>query len=123
MPVGLHPGDRVALLAAYSGGLHTAAAQVLVSSAEVVRVLEDSGGLGGGYRQTGVQVRVPADRASSLATAIAGGRVFVAKALSPLGRSALGGAAPTSAAPGGASFDAGSDESSRQRSDAPGGSP
>jgi hypothetical protein len=123
MPVGLHPGDRVALLAAYSDGLHTAAAQVLVSSAEVVRVLEDSGGLGGGYRQTGVQVRVPADRASSLATAIAGGRVFVVKALSPLGRSALGGPAPTSAAPGGASFDAGSDESSRQWSDAPGGSP
>lgn len=123
MPVGLHPGDRVAVLAAYSDGLDRAAGQVLVASAEVVQVLEDSGGFGGGRRQTGVQVRVAADRASSLAAAIAGGRVFVVKALSPLGRSALGGSASMSTAPSGATFDAGSSQSSREQSSEPGGSP
>jgi hypothetical protein len=123
MPFGLRPGDRVDVLATFSDGLHKAAAQPLVASAEVVRVLEDSGGLGGGRRQTGVQVRVAANRASSVAAAIANGRVFVVKDLSPQGGSAAAGSPPTSITPSDATLDGGNQEPPRVQSSEPGGSP
>jgi hypothetical protein len=77
---GLRPGDHVQILGAYSDGLHKGAAEVLVESAEVVRILEESGGLAAGHRESGVQVRLPGDRTASVAAAIAGARVFVVKA-------------------------------------------
>lgn len=80
MPQGLRPGDHVRILGAYSDGLHKGAAQVLVDSAEVVRILEESGGLAAGRRESGVQVRLPGERTASVAAAIAGARVFVVKA-------------------------------------------
>jgi len=80
MPQGLRPGDHVRILGAYSDGLQKGSAQVLVDSAEVVRILEESGGLATGLRETGVQVRLPAERTAPVAAAIAGGRVFVVKA-------------------------------------------
>ncbi len=123
MPLGLHPGDRVQVLAAYADGLHQASAQVLVASAEVVRVLEDSAGLGGVRRQTGVQIRVAADRASSVAAALAGGRVFVVKTLSPVERSAVGVSASTSTGPSGDAPDGAGHEPPREQLDEPGGSP
>jgi hypothetical protein len=123
MPAGLRPGDRVGVLAAYSDGLHKAAAQVLVESAEVVRVLEDSGGLAGSRRQTGVQVRVPEDRASPLAAAIAGGRVFVVKALSPPARSPSVGAVPTGTNQSHSTLDGESRQSAEDQPRQSGGSP
>jgi hypothetical protein len=122
MPVGLRPGDRVEVLAAYSDGVHEAAAQVLVESAEVVRLLEDSGGLAGGRRQTGVQVRLPGNRASQVAAAIAGGRVFVVKQLSPPARSVGSGAVPGGAVHDGSTLDKGAQSAPDQPSQ-PGGSP
>ena len=123
MPLGLHPGDRVRILAAYADGLHKAGAQVLVTSAEVVQVLEDSAGLGGGRRQTGVQIRVPADRASSVAAAIAGGRVFVVKALSPVELPAAGVSASTSTGPSDDTRNGAGHEFPQDQLDDPGGSP
>jgi hypothetical protein len=77
---GLRPGDHVRILGAFPDDPGRGAAQVLVDSAEVVRILEDSGGLAAGRREGGVQVRLPAERTTSVAAAIAGGRVFVVKA-------------------------------------------
>lgn len=77
---GLRPGDHVRVLGAFPDDPGQGAAQVLVDSAEVVRILEDSGGLAAGHREGGVQVRLPAERTTSVAAAIAGGRVFVVKA-------------------------------------------
>jgi hypothetical protein len=77
---GLRPGDHVRILGAYSDGVHGGSAQVLVESAEVVRILEESGGLATGHRESGVQVRLPAERTASVAAAIAGARVFIVKA-------------------------------------------
>lgn len=91
---GLRPGDHVQILGAYSDGLQKGAAQVLVDSAEVVRVLEESGGLATGHRESGVQVRLPGDRTASVAAAIAGGRVFVVKAPALPSLPAVRGAAP-----------------------------
>jgi hypothetical protein len=123
MPLGLHPGDRVQVLAAYADGLHEASARVLVASAEVVHVLEDSAGLGGGRRQTGVQIRVAADRASSIAAAIAGGRVFVVKALSPAARAAVGVPESTSTRPSDDTPYGPGHEPPREQFGEPGGSP
>ncbi len=80
MAQGLRPGDHVQVLAAYSDGLHSGRAQVLVESVEVVRILEEPGGLAGGSRESGVQVRLPSERTAVVAAAIAGARVFVVKA-------------------------------------------
>jgi hypothetical protein len=80
MPQGLRPGDHVRILGTFPDDPGQRAAQVLVDSAEVVRILEDSGGLAAGHREGGVQVRLPAERTTSVAAAIAGGRVFVVKA-------------------------------------------
>lgn len=80
MPQGLRPGDHVRILGAYSDGLHGGSAQVLVESAEVVRILQESGGLATGHRESGVQVRLPAERTASVAAAIAGARVLIVKA-------------------------------------------
>jgi SAF domain len=77
---GLRPGDHVRILGAYSDGLRKGAAQVLVDSAEVVGILEESGGLATGRRERGVQVRLPGERSASVAAAITGGRVFIVKA-------------------------------------------
>jgi hypothetical protein len=84
----LRPGDRVQILGAYSDGLQKGAAQVLVDSAEVVRILEESGGLATGRRESGVQVRLPSERSAPVAAAIASGRVFIVKAPSLPGRPA-----------------------------------
>ncbi len=89
---GLRPGDRVRVLGAHSDGLHEGAAQVLVESAEIVQILEESGGLAAGRRESGVQVRLPSERATSVAAAIASGRVFIVKAPSLPGRPAAEGA-------------------------------
>ena len=80
MPRGLRPGDHVRILGAYPDGLRNRAARVLVESAEIVRILEDPGGLAATRRESGVQVRLPAERTPSLAAAIVGGRVFILKA-------------------------------------------
>lgn len=77
---GLRPGDHVQILGAYPDGLRKGAAQVLVDSAEVVRILEEPGGLATGRRESGVQVRLPGERSASVAAAIANGRVFIVKA-------------------------------------------
>lgn len=77
---GLRPGDHVRILGAFPDDPGQGAAQVLVDSAEVVRILEDSGALAASHREGGVQVRLPAERTTSVAAAIAGGRVFVVKA-------------------------------------------
>lgn len=77
---GLRPGDHVRILGAFPDDPGQGAAQVLVDSAEVVRILEDSGALAAGRRESGVQVRLPADRTTAVAAAIAGGRVFIVKA-------------------------------------------
>jgi hypothetical protein len=77
---GLRPGDHVRILGAFPDDPDQGAAQILVESAEVVRILEDSGGLAAGHREGGVQVRLPAERTASVVAAIAGGRVFIVKA-------------------------------------------
>lgn len=93
MPQGLRPGDHVQILGAYSDGVRQGAAQVLVDSAEVVRILEESGGLASGRRESGVQVRLPGERTAAVAAAIAGGRVFIVKAPSLPSRPAIQGPA------------------------------
>jgi hypothetical protein len=98
---GLRPGDHVQILGAYSDGLQRGAAQVLVDSAEVVRILQDSGGLAAGRRQSGVQVRLPRERTASVAAAIAGGRVFVVKAPALPTRAAVAGVAADDDVPAG----------------------
>ncbi|HEX6678588.1 MAG TPA: SAF domain-containing protein [Actinomycetes bacterium] len=77
---GLRPGDRVQVLAAYSDGPRRGHAFVLLPGAEVVRVLRDADALGGPDRDTGVQVRLPSDRAALVTAAIANARIFVVKA-------------------------------------------
>ncbi len=85
MAQGLRPGDRVQVLAAYADGVRNSGARLLLSSVEVVRILEEPTGLTGS-RQSGVQVRVPSDRAALVVAAIASTRVFVVKAPSIAGR-------------------------------------
>jgi hypothetical protein len=80
MAQGLRPGDRVLLLAAYTEGASRGRVVVLLPTAEVVRVLEDPSGLAGSGQQRGVQLRMPSDRAPTVAAAIATARIFVAKA-------------------------------------------
>jgi len=79
MAEGLRPGDRVQLLAAYTEGARRGRAAVLLPAAEVVRVLEDPGGLTGQGRPTGVQLRMPSASAPLVAAAIASARIFVVK--------------------------------------------
>jgi hypothetical protein len=100
---GLRPGDHVQILGAYSDGVRQGAAQVLVDSAEVVRILEESGGLATGHRESGVQVRLSGERSASVAAAIAGGRVFIVKAPSLPSRPAVQGGAEDDQAPIGSS--------------------
>ena len=54
-------------------------AAVLLPAAEVVRILEDPGGLTGGGRPTGVQLRMPSARVPQVAAAIATARIFLVK--------------------------------------------
>lgn len=103
LPQGLRPGDRVQILGAYPDGVRRGAAQVLVDSAEIVRILEESGGLAGGRRESGVQVRLPGERTASVAAAIAGGRVFIVKASSLPSRPPARGAAGDDPPPTGSS--------------------
>ncbi len=77
---GLRPGDRVQVLAAYTDGARRGQAVVLLSTVEVTRVLHEAGALAGPDQQTGVQVRMPSERAPLVAAAIATARVFVVKA-------------------------------------------
>jgi hypothetical protein len=77
---GLRPGDSVRVLAAYGDGPRRGQAVVLLPAAEVIHVLQDPDALGGAERQTGVQVRMPSDRAPLVAAAIASARIFVLKA-------------------------------------------
>jgi hypothetical protein len=79
MAKGLRPGDRVQVLAAYTEGARRGDATVLLPTAEVVRVLEDPGGLTGGGRPTGVQLRMPGARVPEVAAAIATARIFLVK--------------------------------------------
>jgi hypothetical protein len=79
MAQGLRPGDHVQVLAASSDGLRGGQARLLLPWAEVIRVLEEPSGLAGSH-QSGVQVRVPNDRAAVVVGAIASARVFVVKA-------------------------------------------
>jgi hypothetical protein len=79
MAQGLRPGDRVQVLAAYTEGARRRDATVLLSAAEVVRVLEDPGGLTGGGRPTGVQLRMPSASVPQVASAIATARIFLVK--------------------------------------------
>jgi Flp pilus assembly protein CpaB len=77
---GLRPGDRVQVLAAYSDGPRRGQADVLLPSVEVTQLLQDIGGIGGTDRQTGVQVRMPHDRAPLVTAAIASARIFIVTA-------------------------------------------
>jgi hypothetical protein len=85
MAQGLRPGDRVQVLAADADGMRNSGARLLLSSVEVVRILEEPTGLTGS-RQSGVQVWVPSDRTALVVAAIASTRVFVVKAPSIAGR-------------------------------------
>jgi hypothetical protein len=87
MAQGLRPGDQVQVLAAWTEGARRGDATVLLPAAEVVRVLEDPGGLTGGGRPTGVQLRMPSARVPQVAAAIATARIFLVKvpALAPTG--------------------------------------
>jgi Flp pilus assembly protein CpaB len=80
----LRPGDRVTVLASYPPGVNDAASssEILLPSAEVVRLLHDRDGLGGGTRVRAVQLRVPSGRLASVAQAVATGRISMAR-LSP----------------------------------------
>jgi hypothetical protein len=80
---GLRPGDRVQVVAAFTEGARRGRAVVLLPSAEVVRVLEDTAGLTGTGQQRGVQLRMPSERAPVVAAAIATARIFVVKAPGP----------------------------------------
>lgn len=77
---GLRPGDRVQVLAAYTDGARRGQAVVLLPTVEVTRVLHETGALAGPDQQTGVQVRIPGERAPLVTAAIATARVFVVKA-------------------------------------------
>jgi len=79
MAQGLRPGDLVQVLAAYTEGARRGHATVLLPAAEVVRVLEDPGGLTGGGRSTGVQLRMPSASVPQVASAIATARIFLVK--------------------------------------------
>jgi hypothetical protein len=79
MAQGLRPGDQVQVLAAYTDGVRRGRAAVLLPAAEVIRLLEDVGGLTGGGRPTGVQLRMPSVRVPLVAAAIATARIFVVK--------------------------------------------
>jgi len=80
LPEGLRPGDHVQVWAAYTQGPHQGTAQVLLTQAEVVRLLSDTtSGLGASGRSAGIQVRMPADRAQTVAAAIATSRIWVIK--------------------------------------------
>jgi hypothetical protein len=72
-------GDRIQVLAAWTEGARRGDATVLLPAAEVVRVLEDSGGLTGGGCPTGVQLRMPSARVPEVAAAIATARIFLVK--------------------------------------------
>jgi hypothetical protein len=80
MAEGLHPGDLVQVLAAFTDGPRAGQAKTLLPSAEVVRVLKDPTAFGGGGRDTGVQVRMPAADAEAVAAAVANARIFIVKA-------------------------------------------
>jgi hypothetical protein len=80
MAEGLRPGDLVQVLAAFTDGPRAGQAKTLLPSAEVVRVLKDPTAFGGGGRDTGVQVRMPAADAEAVAAAVANARIFIVKA-------------------------------------------
>jgi hypothetical protein len=98
MAQGLRPGDRVLVLAAYTEGARRGDATVLLPAAEVVRVLEDPGGLTGGGRPTGAQLRMPSASVPEVAAAIATARIFLVKV-------PTGAAAPAPTDPTGPSAD------------------
>ena len=79
LPEGLRPGDHVQILAAYTQGSQQGTAQLLVSQAEVVRLLHDASGLGAAGQPIGVQVRMPADRSQTVVAAVATARIVVVK--------------------------------------------
>jgi hypothetical protein len=75
----LWPGDRVQVLAAYTEGAHRGRAVLLLQDAEVIRVLEEPGGLTGPGQQHGVQLRIPGSQATDVAAAVATARIFIVK--------------------------------------------
>jgi hypothetical protein len=95
MARGLRPGDSVQVLAAYTEGARRGRAVVLLPTAEVVQVLQDSAGLTASGQERGVQLRMPSDRAPMVAAAIATARIFVVKAPGPAAEE------PSSASPPG----------------------
>jgi hypothetical protein len=74
----------VQVLAAYTEGARRGRAVVLLPTAEVVQVLQDSAGLTASGQERGVQLRMPTDRAPIVAAAIATARIFVVKAPGPV---------------------------------------
>ena len=68
------------MLAAYTEGARRGRAVVLLPAAEVVQVFQDPAGLTGTGQDRGVQLRMPSDRAPTVAAAIATARIFVVKA-------------------------------------------
>ena len=97
MAQGLRPGDRVQVLAAFTGGARRGRAVVLLPSAEVVRVLEDPDGLTSSGQERGVQLRMPSDRTPVVAAAIATARIFVVKAPGLVPDRAVAGTPPSGA--------------------------
>jgi hypothetical protein len=79
VPGGLRPGDRVAVVVA--GGDQGGPSAVLLRAVEVIRLLRGGDGFGGDDRIVAVEVRMPKDRLASVADAIAGGHVSLARLL------------------------------------------
>jgi hypothetical protein len=79
MAQGVRPGDRVQVLAAYTEGARRGHATVLLPAAEVIRSWRTPGGLTGGDRPTGVQLRMPSASVPLVASAIATARIFLVK--------------------------------------------
>lgn len=77
----LRPGDRVSVVASYPDGTPGAGrpSEVLLPSAEVVRLHRDTDGLGGGARVHAVQVRLRKDRLAAVAEAVASGHISMAR--------------------------------------------
>jgi len=83
MPQGLHPGDHVQVLAAYSDPTRKGNAVVLLDSVEVVALLRSTGGFTGTNQITGIEVRMPRDQAQQVASALANARIIVDRTPGP----------------------------------------
>lgn len=96
----LRPGDRATVVASYPDAVTgtSGRSEILLPSAEVVRLLHDPGGLGTAARVQAVQVRLPKDRLAAVAQAVATGRISMARLTSGDAAGVPADDAPTGAA-------------------------